>query len=592
MSKIKILPEILSNKIAAGEVVERPASVVKELCENALDAKSTRIKIEIKKGGASLIRVSDNGIGMTKDDALLSIERYATSKIYTEKDLFSIKTMGFRGEALPSIASVSKFNIITREKNADFGTRIEISGGKIKRVSDFGAPPGTMIEVGQLFFNTPARRKFLKSINTETSHIIDTISAIALGWHKVAFSLIHNKKVIKNFSECADPFDRTADVLSQNCKGKLFKIDIKKNDIKVSGWAAKPEVNRRTTRGIYAFVNNRFVKDRKINYAILNGFKGNLMKGCFPYAVIFINLSYNDVDVNVHPTKHEVRFAKEKEVFYAVSEAVANGLNETQKERWNYTENNEEKTSDFVYEKTDVYTSYPRKNKDYTKFEQLSSHVNNKKEPVINDFEKNYLPKQKSFIKDSGKFSKLDIIGQFLKTYILCESEKGIVLIDQHAAHERIIFEQLKSSNKKQASQRLIIPEIVEMAYAEADIIRKICPKFLEFGLAIEPFGGNTFSVKAVPVVLSKAAIAPVILEIAENTADKRDKHIEDIIETSLITMACHGAIRANQTLSEQEMKNLLIDLDLCENPSQCPHGRPVWVYMTQDSIEKMFKRK
>jgi DNA mismatch repair protein MutL len=283
-SKIKILPEILSNKIAAGEVVERPSSVVKELVENALDANSTRIIVEVEKGGRSLIRVSDNGEGMGHDDALLAIERYATSKIYKDQDLFSIKTLGFRGEALPSIASVSRFSLMTRDKKAEAGTEIIVEGGKIKNVSDVGAPTGTMITVKQLFFNTPARRKFLKTINTEMGHIADTMANIALGWPHVQFKLLHNAKTVKSWSLASDHVDRIADVLGKGVKDDLHRIQFGESNLSVAGWISDPRVTRSTSRGIYLYVNGRFVRDRTIQHALLSGYTSRLMKGRFPVA--------------------------------------------------------------------------------------------------------------------------------------------------------------------------------------------------------------------------------------------------------------------------------------------------------------------
>ena len=338
MSKIKILPEILSNKIAAGEVVERPASVVKELVENSLDAGSTRIIVDIAQGGRSLIRVSDNGSGMNRDDALLALERYATSKIYKDQDLFSINTLGFRGEALPSIASVSRFSLVSRDESADAGTEIVVDGGKIKNVAEVGAPRGTMVSVKQLFFNTPARRKFLKTIGTEMGHIADRIASIALGHPGVQFRLTHNDKIVKNWLMTAEPFDRVVDVLGNDLKNDLLAIDSQTDGISISGWIASPRANRRTSRAIYLYVNGRFVHDRIVQHALFEGYAQRLVKGQFPVAVIFINVPFDEVDVNVHPTKNEVRFARQKEVHEAVRQTVAQTLYEMDRPGWGHVE--------------------------------------------------------------------------------------------------------------------------------------------------------------------------------------------------------------------------------------------------------------
>jgi DNA mismatch repair protein MutL len=615
MSKIRILSEILSNKIAAGEVIERPAAVVKELCENSLDAGSKRIIIEIEKGGKFLIRVSDDGDGMGKDDALLSVERYATSKLFEDKDLFSIGTLGFRGEALPSIASVSKFTLITREKKSQSGVKIYIEGGKIKNVSDYGAPHGAMIEVKDLFFNTPARRKFLKSINTETGHIADIISAMALNYYDVSFTLIHNGRRVKELPRVSDPFERIVSVLGNSLKNKLFKIDFKSENVSVSGWVASPDESKKSSKGIYLFVNGRFVRDRIINYAIFEGFKGRLVKGRYPASVIFLNVPLDTVDVNVHPAKQEVRFSNQNEVIYAVKEGVFNALSESEKFRWAepYKSNDIKRGGRFVSEPKSIFAPEIKEYDDFPftpvykqdyqdelppikdKFDglvknQIEAQFKNKAENKIkNDVEKN---KKISYKND---FASLNIIGQFMKTYILCEADKALILIDQHAAHERIIFETLKKNRDKgaKASQRLLMPEIIETNFSETEVLKEILPDFIKMGMDIEPFGENVFAVRAVPAILaSKGNIDIMIKDIAEKIIDKNIKAgLEDVIDTLLIEMACHGAIKANQTLSYKEIKALLRELDECGNPSNCPHGRPVWIKFTKKELEKMFKR-
>ena len=322
MSRIKILPEILSNKIAAGEVVERPASVVKELLENSIDAGSTRIIIDIENGGRSLIRISDNGSGMNHDDALLSIERYATSKIHNDTDLFSIRTLGFRGEALPSIASVSRFSMITRDRDSETGTHILADGGRIRNVSEAGTPIGTMIEVKQLFFNTPARRKFLKSTNTEMGHIAETISGVALGRPEIGFQLVHNGKKIKTWPLAKDPFDRVSAVFGQDIRSDLHEIELKTEDASVFGWISSPSLTRSSSQKIYLYVNGRFIRDRGLQHALFEGYRGRLMKGRFPVAVLFIQVPYEQLDVNVHPTKHEVRFTGYRKVYETLKASV------------------------------------------------------------------------------------------------------------------------------------------------------------------------------------------------------------------------------------------------------------------------------
>jgi len=584
MSKIRILPENLSNRIAAGEVVERPASVVKELVENALDAGSSRIAIEVENGGRSLIRVSDNGCGMNKDDALLSLERYATSKIYKNDDLFSIKSLGFRGEALPSIASVSKFSLVTRDKASDAGAEILIHGGKIKKVSQIGAPTGSMVTVKQLFFNVPARRKFLKSVKTEFGYIADIISSIGLGRPDVKFLLNHNGRLIKGRPVATDPFDRVVDVLGSGLKRGLHRIKFDDDNISVSGWISSPGVDRTTSRGIYVYVNGRFVRDRIISHALFEGYEQRLMKGRFPVAVLFLNLPFDSVDVNVHPAKQEVRFAQQNMVHDAVKQAVKRGLEIAERTGWSAGQLPvQDKLS--VSEPASRYSGFPTPFSDFRPpISDLRSPTSNLRPPTDDQTQ----------IWNKKDFGDLRVIGQFHDTYILCESDKELLIIDQHAAHERIVYEQLKNRSMagKTESQRLLVPETVDLGYKEAGILERLIPDLKETGLEIEPFGSGTFVVKSVPAVLAGREIRQLVIEIAEKTAETGfGPGIEKAIDKCLILMACHGAIRANQRLSEKETEELLGQLDRCENSSHCPHGRPTWIRWSKGFLEREFKR-
>jgi DNA mismatch repair protein MutL len=591
MSKIKILPDILSNKIAAGEVVERPASVVKELLENSLDAGSTRINIEVEKGGRSLIRVSDNGTGMNGDDALLAIERYATSKIYKEDDLFSIKTLGFRGEALPSIAAVSRFTLETRDESSEAGTRIFIEGGKIKDVSQIGTPPGTLISVSHLFFNMPARRKFLKSVNTEMGHLADTIANIAMGHPGVRFRLIHNKKLVKDWLTAANPADRIADILGREARNDLHKIESAAGEVSVSGWMASPKITRSTSRGIYLYVNGRAVRDRMIQHALFEGFAGRLMKGQFPVAVLFIKLPPDRVDVNVHPTKNEVRFAEQNKIHGLVANAAAAVLNAADRSRRTFSGTEaweQENPADIphVFEPAIRFDSaqgeppVPRVEEEARFVPSLSDPGKERKQTVL---------------WEDKPFGDLRVIGQFYGTYILCESGRELVLIDQHAAHERIVFEQLKrcaSDSSAKTVQTLLLPEVIDLGYSEADVLEKLIPKFAEMGFEIEHFGGNTFVVKSVPSILGDREISPLIIELSEKIAEIGvSSGLEHIMDECLMLMACHGAIRANQQLSGEQIKTLLNQLDRCDNPFHCPHGRPTQIKWSLSFLEKSFKR-
>jgi DNA mismatch repair protein MutL len=609
MTHIKILPEILSNKIAAGEVVERPASVVKELVENALDAGSSRVVVDVEKGGRSLIRVSDNGSGMGHDDALLALERYATSKIFKDQDLFAINTLGFRGEALPSIAAVSRFELTSRAAAADTGTEIRVEGGKIKDVSEVGAPPGTMVTVRQLFFNTPARRKFLKTIGTEMGHIADMVARIALGAPAVGLRLSHNEKIVKDWPAASKPLDRVVDVLGKDLKNSLNAIEFCNNGISVAGWIASPLVTRRTSRAIFIYVNGRFVRDRIVQHALFEGYSQRLVKGQFPVAVIFINLPYDAVDVNVHPTKNEVRFARQRDVHEAVRRAVAQTLYEVDLPQWRPADSppdrgpvapgrvSEVAPGEFGRRKAEGLEFGMRNaecGKDGMKIGRWNTQrtaADTHRAPSIEHLSSS--PPQHDLWQKKA-FGHMRVIGQFHNTYIVCESEAGLILIDQHAAHERVLYEQFsaRSSGAQKSAQRLLVPETLELGYREAGVLEKMIPQLREMGLDIEPFGGNTFVVKAVPVLLAEREIKPLLIEMVEQIAEVgAAPGLDNALDQSRMVMACHGAIRANQALSETQIKGLLGQLDGCRNPSHCPHGRPTWIRWDMRSLDKSFKR-
>jgi DNA mismatch repair protein MutL len=611
MPKIKVLPENLSNKIAAGEVVERPASVVKELLENALDAASTRIIIEVEKGGQSLIQVSDNGVGMPHDDALLAIERYATSKISTDDDLFAIRTLGFRGEALPSIASVSRFSLITRDRSSDAGTEIIVDGGKIKSVSEVGAPVGTLISVQQLFFNTPARKKFLKTIGTEMSHIADTVARMALGHPEIQFRLNHNNKAVKSWPLVSRHLDRVVDVLGKETRPDLHAIEFKRNGLSISGWIGSPRVTRRTSRGLYIFVNGRFVRDRTIQHGVFQGFAQRLVKGQFPIAVVFIKIPYDQVDVNVHPTKNEVRFVNPHQVHEAVKSAIAQTLYEIDRVNWrpvNGSQRQESQNASKVAEPMTTFTP-PSSVTPPSRQAKFAYTESNFRQPAAGDWQPattSHQPEASSErpaassqrnqepMFDSKGFSALRVVGQLHSTYIVCESDAGLVLIDHHAAHERILFEQLqrRSADQQAAAQQLVVPETIELNFREAEILGQMLADLKTFGLAVEPFGKNTFVIKAVPALLSGRDVRPVIHEIVEKTAAVGySAGLKDALDECRIVMACHGAMRAHQALTEKQIEKLLRQLDACDHPSHCPHGRPTWIRWDLATLQKSFKR-
>jgi DNA mismatch repair protein MutL len=615
MNKIRILPEVLANKIAAGEVVERPSSVVKELVENALDAQSTRILVDIENGGRSLIRVADNGTGMNRDDALLALERFATSKIHKDEDLFDIRTLGFRGEALPSIAAVSQMTLVTRQEASDEGVEVQVHGGKITQVADAGAPPGTMISVARLFYNTPARRKFLKAVNTEMGHIADVTAAMALGRLQVHFTLNHNGRTVKQWPKTDDAALRAADVLGQAAGADLIPLSAQTGNLKISGYLGPSRLARTTSRGIYLFVNGRRVRDRVIQHALFDAYSGRLIKGRFPLAVLFLELPYDQVDVNVHPTKHEIRFADQRRVHDGVRERVAAALADAEKQRWTVDR------SDLPAPQQDAspggsvaQEAPPYRNASIDRPTLESSPKafgerirTNAAEPAFVDAGQaasDLRPGQSATMPWTEKpdqqplwtprgFTDLAIIGQFHGTYIICQGPQGLVIIDQHAAHERIVYEALQARSDRIDSQRLLLPETVELGFEEARILEALIPRLDALGLELEPFGGTTFVVKSIPVLLDNRQVARIITEMVEKAAEiGLESDPEVVLKACRMVMACHNAVRANQRLGSEQMTRMLEQLDRCRDPDHCPHGRPTWIQWSAKDLEKAFLRK
>ncbi|MBL0716913.1 MAG: hypothetical protein JJV89_02580, partial [Desulfosarcina sp.] len=481
--------------------------------------------------------------------------------------------------------------LVTRDKSSQTGTSIFIDGGKIKKVTETGAPTGTMITIKQLFCNTPARRKFLKTTNTEMSHVADTVLRIAMSRHDVTFKLLHNNKQVKNWPAAQNSLDRAVDVLGTNVRNDLHKIIDNGADSILSGWISAPKIARSTARGIYLFVNGRFVRDRMVQHALFQGYAGRLMKGQFPVAVLFLKIPFDQVDINVHPAKAEVKFVEQSKIHDAIATSVAQTLNMADRPKWTQPAPSPVKESHI----SGIEPEYGHiKKKEYFPPENFIEKENfspiNKKNEIVS------IPKktEQSPLWAKSSFRDLRIIGQLHNTYILCESNDGLVILDQHAAHERIIFEKLKARAKgfPIASQKLLIPETIDLSYREAEILAKILPELQKFGLEIEPFGGNTFVVKAIPSLLADREARPLIIEIVEKLAETGfASGISDAVDECLIIMACHGSIRAKQHLLDEQIQAILDQLDECEKPSCCPHGRPIWLNWSAKTFEKSFKR-
>ncbi len=578
--KIKILPEDIANKIAAGEVVQRPASVVKELVENSLDAKSTKIVVETIDGGKNLIRVSDNGEGMSKEDALLSFERFATSKISTAQDLDAINTFGFRGEALPSIAAVSQIKLITRTKESISGTLIKIEGGKIKDVRETGAAIGTLVEVQNLFFNTPARRKFLKTNITETGHINDVVYQNAISHPEVAFKLTHNNQEIINVAATSDPKERIVHFLGKELIEDLIPIEFKSPLIEVGGFLAKPTHTRQDRNLQSIFVNQRYVVNKTVTHAIYQGYHTLLPKDRHPIITIFIKIDPDKVDVNVHPTKREIRFHSEREIHDLLVQAIRKTLSQA-----NLIPDvtiPQQRPTPFVLQPMSI----PPQQQEIP----LPSYTPS---PVITP---QPTPRTPSLIPHpSSLASDIQPIGQVFNSYIIAQSKEGIFIIDQHAAHERVLYEKLMSESSDESTlpaQILLLPITLETDYKESAVLIQNIPTFNSLGFEIEEFGQNAFIIRTVPAVLERSDPKELIFElIYELQSAERSKTPKEIREKILISLACHSAIKAGDKLAQEAMESLISQLVQTQLPFTCPHGRPTIIKMSINEIEKRFMR-
>ncbi len=601
---IQILPEQLCNQIAAGEVVERPASVVKELLENSLDARATEICIEVEKGGKRLIRIIDDGCGMGRDDAFLCLERHATSKIHNESDLFALHTLGFRGEALPSIASVCRMQLQTCAQGGDEGWEIYAEGGQVKRAGAIGLPPGTSIEVRDLFFNTPARRKFLRKDETEFGHIADIVTRLALASPAVQFRLLHNGRPLIEVYRQSGLAERIGALLGRPLLADLLPVDVDGgNELKLRGFVSQPSIHRSTTGAMYTFINGRYIRDRVVQHALLEGFRNVLVKGRYPVVVLFLEIDPSLVDVNVHPTKHEVRFRDQRLVHDFITSAVRDVLRPSGwlKEPGAHAG----PTTAAVSQPSErpIYPSAPTPEivREYRKEIQESLQLYGRTPPPLVDRSFNMPVSSESPshaeadpAETQGFYSSLRIVGQYRNSYIVCQDGNDLVLVDQHAAHERIGFERLRKQFLAGSIERqaLLFPVVIELDFREADQFVGQLEKLDRLGFDIEHFGGKSFVLKGVPRFLDQTDAEQLVRDIAsETTLIGKSVLAEESLDKVFILMACHGVIRANQALAVPEMSALLKELDAVDFSAHCPHGRPVMVRQSLADIEKMFKR-
>ena len=609
MKKINVLTNEMANKIAAGEVVERPASVIKELVENSVDAGATNLIIEIKNGGVSYIRVTDNGCGISPEDIKTAFLPHATSKIVNEDDLFSIKTLGFRGEALASIAAVSNVEIMSKTEDEN-GTKLEISGGKIEREETVGCPVGTTIVVKNLFFNTPARMKFLKKDSTEASYITDIVERLVMSNPHISVRYIVDEKEKLFVSGDGELKSCIYSIYGRDYAKGVLELSNSNQSVKISGYIGKKELSRGNRAFQSVFVNGRYVKNRAITAVVENAYKNNIMVGKFPFYVMNIEVPFEMVDINVHPTKQEVKFVNERQVCDEVYWAVKNAL---LKENDEIREKIKSRYVTFdrpvvdvkpKAEQTEIKIEHkpvsaqrpqftPVKKVEVTIPREFKKPVPTRVEETIpkNAYTADILQKFRAeepkieFAEEEKKFS-YKIIGQLFDTYVILELDNEVLLMDQHAAHERMIYEKLVRINeeKEMAYQMLLSPVAITLSASEYDAVESKREELEKYGFVVEDFGSNTILVRQVPVSLRDDDMKNVILDIINNSST-------DYMEENIHTIACKAAIKANKKLSDKEIDEL-VRLFVAEGGvNTCPHGRPIIVKITKYQLEKMFKR-
>lgn len=572
MATIHILDEATMNKIAAGEVIERPASVVKELIENSLDAGASDIRIEVLKGGKNLIRVVDNGHGMRREDASLSFLKHATSKISRIEDIEDVATLGFRGEALSSITAVARVEIITKTWEELSGTRVIVHGGTLKSIGETGAPDGTAVIVEDLFYNTPARKNYLKADSTELSHIIDLVTKQALGHNNVAFSLIHNQKEILRSPSSEHLLDTVIHIYGHEVARAMVPVNYVSRFARVGGLISQPSLTRSSQDFSSFYINGRNISSKALNAALRRGYGSFIPAGRFPLVVLKLDVERKEVDVNVHPTKKHVRLSHEREISDAVAQAVRNSLSQediTRKMKVPGVQSFLSETAGEGRIIRETGSGFRVTMKDTERRLKRTAHKDEERE----------------------KIQKVHILGQVDNLYVIAETDKGIVIIDQHAAHERVLFEQIRESRSTD-SQELIIPINLELDPRERALIKECIPYLEEFGFRIPEFGPDSFAVTAVPNVLGTLEDPTVIHDIiADILSEGRIRDETGVFERTTRSIACRGAIKAGADCSSEQMERLVRQLFAAENPYTCPHGRPTMVSFDRQELDRLFRR-
>ena len=640
MAIVHRLSESLANQIAAGEVVERPAAAAKELVENAIDAGAKRVEVRLEDGGRTLLEVVDDGSGMSREDALLALERHTTSKLSTADDLFDIRTFGFRGEALPSIASVSRFTLTTRTADDAEATRIVVEGGRIASVDVTGAPKGTRIQVADLFFNVPARLTFLKQKATEQGHVLDWMTRLALANPSVAFHVLDGKRTLLQAEATGDLRARIGAVLGREVHDVMHRVEAERDGLHVHGYSGGPGRTVGTSRELHFFVNGRYVRDKGLYAAVHRAYDGVLPAGHSPAAVLFIDVPRGEVDVNAHPQKLEVRFSNAKAVFDTLYRALADMLVSSP---WlvrpaarGYALNPVSATT--APAGTPASTTLepapltltpppspierppsPRQGsmlgelfKPSPGREKVAAAIGLYRDASLVDIDVPLLGRDIAGVFPTStpvatpsprptldtpllRFSELRPLGQVHRTYLVCESPEGLLLLDQHAAHERVLYEKYRRERAGEVvgGQPLLVPVSLDASPAEAATLEAALPDLAELGFEVEPFGGTTFAIKAVPkVFLDAQDLGRTVRELAHELRQLGTTRTADAMEEALLArMSCHAAVRAGHAMTNEEIVSLLQQLDGTPFHAQCPHGRPVVVRFDTGALKEMFGR-
>jgi DNA mismatch repair protein MutL len=603
--KIVVLPESLSSKIAAGEVVERPASILKELLENAFDAGAKDVTVELERGGCGSIKVVDNGEGIEDIDVPRAFERFATSKIYQFDDIYKVRSYGFRGEALPSIAAISRVEMVTRRQSSIAGTRVIVEAGQVTTIAEAGCPVGTSVLVSHIFDPVPVRKKFLKSEMTEQGYCMDVITRMALSRPEVAIRAAAHRKELLNIPATRDISERVSLVLGTDYADHMIPVKGTRESVILAGFASKPEYSRSNTKQMYFFVNRRFVRDYLLNHAVMTAYRRLIEAKRYPAVVIFVDLPPEDVDVNVHPAKMEVRFRNPRVIYDIVVETLAAALANIAPLLLKEGERTmPEGYGERVREALKRYTISSGSGKLF--FDKgIGDSARTGK--AINKVQENDAVRLENLPEERGEelgpagrvlnFTDLEYIGQIAGTYLVFSSSAGLTLVDQHAAHERVLFEKLKKGSpvpgEKIISQQLLIPEIVSLSHGEYAVLAEYIKILEDSGIEVEHFGEKTVIVKSLPALLSHIEPKKLFFEIIEEfSKTEKPQGLEARREKVFALLACKGAVKANQILTESEVAMLCKDLDTTSFSSTCPHGRPVFISFGLGDMERMFKRK